>query len=128
MLPNHPVLHRRVEAFALFIAMVVLYRQQGHSAWLFVLLFFLPDLPALAYIWNQKWGGVLYNLSHWLVWPIALGAYGFVQNEPLAQAIAMIWAAHIAFDRMLGWGLKTGGSFYDTDMGVKHSPLAKKTG
>jgi hypothetical protein len=31
--------------------------------------------------------------------------------------VACIWAAHVGFDRMLGYGLKYGTSFGDTHLG-----------
>jgi hypothetical protein len=36
---------------------------------------------------------------------------------PLGVAVALIWAAHIQFDRMLGYGLKYASGFGDTHLG-----------
>jgi hypothetical protein len=36
---------------------------------------------------------------------------------PICVAIALIWAAHIGFDRLLGYGLKYPTAFTDTHLG-----------
>jgi len=51
------------------------------------------------------------------------GAIGYFKSK----MIALIWITHVMFDRMLGWGFKTGGSFYHTGMGDKRDPRAGKT-
>ena len=38
-------------------------------------------------------------------------------NEPLVISVALIWAAHIGFDRALGYGLKHQSGFSDTHPG-----------
>ena len=40
---------------------------------------------------------------------------GFAMASPLVLSIAMIWLAHIGFDRALGYGLK-----YATGFGFTH--------
>ena len=47
-------------------------------------------------------------------------------GEEITIMIALIWITHIMFDRMLGWGFKTGGSFYETGMGAKRDPRKSK--
>ncbi len=118
-LPNNPVMHRRGEGLAIFLAGLVLYHLGGHSWLFFLILFFLPDAGAVGYLKSARLGGILYNLTHWFVWPIILGAIWMKTGNPTLKAIAIIWATHIAFDRMLGWGLKTEESFYHTCMGLK---------
>ena len=54
---------------------------------------------------------------HWsLITPITAFAVGYGTHRPLAMAIGMIWAAHIFFDRMLGYGLKYPTRFKDTHL------------
>jgi len=119
MLPNNPVIHRRIEGLAIFLAALYLYHQSGHSWLLFALCFFLPDAGAIGYLKSARLGGMMYNLTHWFLWPVILGLVWMKIGNDTVQAIAIIGAAHIAFDRMLGWGLKTEESFYHTDMGLK---------
>ena len=118
MLTN-PIALRRVEALFVFLFGLTLYHHSGYSWLTFALLFFLPDAGAIGYLKSHKLGSTLYNLTHWLIWPFALGAYGIWQDHNTAKMIAIIWITHVCFDRMLGWGFKTGGSFYDTGMGLK---------
>jgi hypothetical protein len=40
-----------------------------------------------------------------------------------AQGVAAIWAAHVGFDRLLGYGLKYGTSFGDTHLGRREGRL-----
>ena len=128
MLPNHPIRHRRIEALFFFLAYLVIYFMSGFSWLLFLILFFVPDIGAIGYLKSRRLGGILYNLTHWYVWPILLLALSYILSlrgmsgptttYPLLP-IALIWAAHISFDRMLGYGLKTEQSFHHTDMGLK---------
>lgn len=129
MLPNHPVRHRRIEGLAVFLFCVAVYFMSGFGWLMFILLFFLPDAGAIGYLKSPRLGGIMYNLTHWYVWPILLVGISYVMTlrgmsgptfTPHLMPIALIWGAHIAFDRMLGWGLKTEESFYHTDMGLKH--------
>lgn len=110
---------RRVEGLALFALGIALYAHGGHSWLMFGLLFFLPDLGIAGYWISRKFGAASYNLTHWLVWPLALGAAGVWTGSDLLQALALIWGAHVGFDRLLGWGLKSPKSFCHTDMGLK---------
>jgi hypothetical protein len=49
--------------------------------------------------------------------PVALMTLGFALPEPLTLSIAMIWLAHIGFDRALGYGLKYQAGFGFTHLG-----------
>ena len=48
---------------------------------------------------------------------MALMAAGFALASPLTLSIAMIWLAHIGFDRALGYGLKYSDGFGFTHLG-----------
>ena len=71
------------------------------------------------YLIDRRTGGAVYNLAHFYLWPVALGAFGILGESLGAQMAALIWGGHVAFDRALGWGLKYETSFCHTDMGVK---------
>ena len=58
-----------------------------------------------------KRSAVVYNLVHNYVLPLALGLLAWKQRSPLGGEIALIWLAHISFDRCLGYGLKFPGVF-----------------
>ena len=115
-----------MEALAVFLLGLWLYHVNSYSWLTFILLFFLPDAGAIGYLKSHKLGSTLYNLTHWIIWPLVLGVYGIVVGEEITIMIALIWITHIMFDRMLGWGFKTGGSFYETGMGAKRDPRKSK--
>jgi|COG998Drversion2_1049125.scaffolds.fasta_scaffold176878_2 hypothetical protein len=118
-----PISQRRIEATAMLVAAVAAYGQLEFSWGLFAACFFLPDLSILLYLRGPRVGGTAYNLAHFLLWPVLLGLVGVFQQAPVAQQAALVWAAHIAFDRALGWGLEYEQSFCHTDMGVRTLPL-----
>lgn len=108
----------RIEEAALLIVTVALYHCI-HASWiLFTILFLAPDLFMLGYLAGPRIGSACYNLGHWLAIPLALLAFGILASHPLATAFALIWLAHIFFDRLLGYGLK-----YHTDF--KHTHLQR---
>ena len=57
--------------------------------------------------------------------PMALMAAGFGFASPLTLSIAMIWLAHIGFDRALGYGLKYSAGFGFTHLGRIGKDAAK---
>ncbi len=73
-----------------------------------------PDLFMLGYTISPKIGATTYNLAHTLTLPLALLLAAYIQQWHFAEALALIWTAHIAFDRLLGYGLKYPTFFKDT--------------
>jgi len=112
-----PRLLLRVEGLALLIAMVALYAWQGTSWWLFAVLFFTPDLSFAGYLLGSRPGAIVYNTVHTTVVPGAVLGIGVALGQPLAVALALIWLAHIGFDRALGYGLKYPDGFGFTHLG-----------
>jgi hypothetical protein len=107
----------RLEGLTLFAGMVLLYAIWDGSWWVFALLFLAPDLSFLAYLASPKAGAVVYNAAHSYMAPMALMVAGFGMAAPLVLSIAMIWLAHIGFDRALGYGLKYAAGFGFTHLG-----------
>jgi hypothetical protein len=103
------------EAFLLLLP-VIAYRQLHLSWLLFALLFFAPDLFMLGYLVNPRVGASAYNFGHARFVPLALLAFGYMGGHPAVVAIALIWFAHIAFDRVFGYGLKYPTFFKDTHL------------
>jgi uncharacterized protein DUF4260 len=114
----------RLEGLTLFAVMILLYTLGTGPWWLFVVLFLAPDLSFAAYLAGPKVGAIAYNAAHSYLAPMALMATGFGMNWPLALSIAMIWLAHIGFDRALGYGLKYFAGFSFTHLG-RIGPAAK---
>ena len=70
----------------------------------------------LGYLINAKWGSALYNLSHTIAGPAALTLIAVFRMDLSPIPYALIWLAHIGFDRMLGFGLKYPTHFRDTHL------------
>ena len=123
---SNPIAQRRLECAVVLLTCVLLYYQLEHSWGLFLALFFIPDLSLLLYIKGPRIGGTAYNLAHCFVAPLLLAVAAWLSASALLQAIALIWLAHAAFDRAIGWGLKYPDSFCNTDMGFKTLPIENK--
>jgi hypothetical protein len=106
----------RIEEAALLAAGIALYGHLHFSWLLFALLFLAADLSMLGYLVSPRLGAALYNLSHVVFVPLALVAFAWAMHRPLALAIALIWFSHIAFDRLLGYGLKYPAQFKETHL------------
>jgi len=92
-----------------------------HASWLFfAILFLTPDLFMLGYLHSERTGAALYNLAHTLTLPLALLLLSYATHHPVALELALIWTAHIAVDRLLGFGLKYPTFFKDTHL--QHIP------
>src|ERR1700689_4444169 len=103
----------RLEGLLTLVAECVAYQRIFPGHWgLFALLFFVPDLSLLGYLRSAgKSSAAVYNLVHSYVLPLALGLLAWNQRSPLGGEFALIWLAHISFDRCLGYGLKFPGVF-----------------
>jgi hypothetical protein len=103
----------RLEGLLTLVAACVAYQRIYPGHWgLFALLFFGPDLSLLGYLRSaSKSSATVYNLVHNYVLPLALGLLAWKQRSPLGGELALIWLAHISFDRCLGYGLKFPGVF-----------------
>ncbi len=113
--PFAPGVLLRLEGLALLAASVVGYAYLDASWLLFAALFLLPDLGMLGYLVSMRFGAHVYNATHWLLVPVALAGIGVTQ-APVLLPYALIWTAHIGFDRALGYGLKYPTSFKDTHL------------
>jgi len=113
---TRPALLLRVEEACLLLVSALAYAH-FHFRWLlFGVLFLTPDLFMLGYLVNPRAGSALYNLGHVLFVPLTLFALAYGASRPLLMAIAIIWISHIAFDRLLGYGLKYPVRFKDTHL------------
>lgn len=108
----------RLEGLGLLILAVMLYANSGLSWLLFAVLFLAPDLSFLGYLAGPRVGAVVYNLAHDTLGPVLLviGGYMFAAHAAVL-AVALIWLAHIGFDRTLGYGLKYAAGFGYTHLG-----------
>jgi hypothetical protein len=102
----------RLEGVALLLLALLLYRELGASWWLFLGLILLPDLGIAAYLAGPRIGAHAYNALHTTLLPAALFGAGYVAERGTAMAVALVWAAHIGADRVLGFGLKYEGTAF----------------
>lgn len=107
----------RAEAATELAVLLALYARFGGGWWLFAALFLAPDLGILAYLAGPRVGAMGYNLLHTYPLPAALALIGVAFSAPVALHVALIWAAHIALDRLLGYGLKFPEAFGETHLG-----------
>jgi hypothetical protein len=113
---TRPALLLRIEEAALLTLTLYAYHHL-HGNWiLFAILFLTPDLFMIGYLITPHIGSATYNLAHTLTLPFALLLAGYIQHHPLAIQLALIWTAHIALDRLLGFGLKYPTLFKDTHL------------
>jgi hypothetical protein len=89
----------------------------GLPVWLWVLLFFSPDISMLGYLVNTKIGAICYNLVHHRAIAIILAAIGFYMHNDVITAIGILLLAHSSFDRMMGYRLKYMDDFKHTHLG-----------
>ena len=106
----------RGEALAVLLMCLWAYSRWGGSWAQFALLFLLPDIALLGYLAGARMGAVAYNFTHSYIGALALLAWG-AHAQPLFTAPALIWLAHIGFDRALRYGLKYNAGFTYTHLG-----------
>jgi hypothetical protein len=107
----------RLEGLAMLVGAVAAYVALGERFWLFAALFLVPDLSLLGYLRGPRVGAIVYNAGHSLIGPLVLASVGVVAGLPIVLPGALVWVAHIGFDRALGYGLKYGTAFADTHLG-----------
>jgi len=117
VLPASVLYILRFEGLAVAVLTAILYARSGASWWLFALLWLAPDLSMLGYLAGRFWGARVYNSVHAYATPIALAVSAFAVGAHALLPIAIIWANHIAVDRLLGFGLKYPAGFGWTHLG-----------
>jgi len=107
----------RADAIAILGATVWAMQITGGSwAWFFGLLL-APDLSISGYAFGSRVGAVVYNTGHMYAWPLVLLAFGLAGHASFTTTASLSWIAHIAFDQVLGYGLKLPTSFEHTVLG-----------
>ncbi len=106
----------RLEGLAALTASVLLFYNLGGHWGIFALLFLTPDLSMLGYLANPRLGSILYDAAHSYVSVALLTAAVLLNKHPSWLPLPCIFAAHIGFDRALGFGLKYATRFEDTHL------------
>lgn len=111
----------KLESTLLFIALTALYFILDLGFWPFVILFFAPDLTFVFYLFRPKVDAWAHNYGV----AVMIAVVGLVYTFPFPwfgvgglTSVGLVMAAHIAFDRMLGCGLKYESGFKDTHLGT----------
>ena len=108
----------RSEGVVLLVAALAGYFAWLHEPWWLVpLLLLVPDLFMAGYAKSHRTGAMLYNLAHSYPAPAVLGVLALLGDQPLWQAVALIWFAHIGRDRALGYCLKYETGLQETHLG-----------
>lgn len=107
----------RLEGFGLLVLCGALYGSLGGGWGMFAALFLLPDVSLAFWLLNPRIGARAYNSAHSLIGPLTLGVGALLTGSEQGILLGLIWAAHIGFDRALGYGLKYGTEFRDTHLG-----------
>jgi hypothetical protein len=107
----------RLEGAAAFAAGSVAFAHLGGTWRMFALLFLVPDLSMLGYLASARAGAIAYNAAHSYLFAAGLAALGLACNTTLPLLLAAIAAAHVGFDRALGYGLKYAIGFTETHLG-----------
>ena len=113
--PRHVL---RLEGGVLLVAALIAFATTGQAWWLVPALLFLPDLAMVGYARSSRLGALTYNLAHSYPLPAVVGGSAVWQDATAIQAVALVWFAHIGFDRMLGYGLKHSDGFTHTHLGT----------
>lgn len=75
------------------------------------------DVSMVGYVLNNRVGAVCYNLVHAYVVPSVLLLSYVLSGSLWVGFLGLLWAFHVAGDRILGYGLKFTSSFQDTHLG-----------
>ncbi len=101
-----PRLLLHLEGLVALLAACALYRLLGASWVKFGMLFLVPDISLLGDAFGKGTGATVYNTGHTYVGPFLLALVGYLGGWPSLLPLCLIWAGHIGFDRLLGFGLK----------------------
>lgn len=110
----------QIEELAMTAAAIYLISQLDISLswWLYLLLFFSPDLGMAGYLLNAKIGAITYNMFHHRGIAIVIAALGIQMGSQYVLLAGLILFAHASFDRIFGFGLKYFTGFKHTHLGV----------
>lgn len=112
-----PVWFERAENLAIGAAVVAAFVHLHFSWWWLPVLFLVFDLSMVGYLASSRVGAVCYNLAHAYVVPGVLLLSFVLSGSRWCAFAGLLWAFHIAGDRVLGYGLKFTSSFQDTHLG-----------
>ncbi|MCB2410130.1 DUF4260 domain-containing protein [Hymenobacter lucidus] len=105
------------EVLAELLLATLVFSRLPYAWWMLPALFLVPDLSMLGYLAGPRVGAFCYNVAHHKALALTLGVAGWWLAQPLLLLAGTVLLFHIAFDRLLGYGLKYPTSFHDTHLG-----------
>jgi Domain of unknown function (DUF4260) len=112
-----PIWFERAENLAIAAAVVVVFVRLHFAWWWLPALFLAFDASIAGYLAGNRAGAVCYNLAHAYVVPAVLLLSYVLTGTRWCAFAGLLWAFHIAGDRVLGYGLKFTSGFQDTHLG-----------
>ncbi len=106
-----------LEYLGLLCLSLYLFSLLEYSWWVYLALFFLPDIGMMGYLINTKVGAFTYNILHHQGIAVALYLMGVSLGNPLLLLSGTVLLGHANFDRIAGYGLKHADSFHHTHLG-----------
>lgn len=89
----------------------------GINQWWYILLFFAPDISMLGYLFGKKTGAIVYNIFHHKLNAAIILVLGIISHNNYLLLSGAILFGHSAFDRIMGYGLKTFDGFKFSHLG-----------
>ncbi len=114
----------KLEELAELVAAAVIFSYLPFAWWWLPALFLVPDLSMLGYLAGPRAGAVLYNVFHHKALALGLLLLGWWLAHSLLLLAGSVLLFHIAFDRLLGYGLKYASGFKHTHLGNFGQPSA----
>lgn len=108
---------QRAESGLVAVLLGVVFTDLGFSWWWLLGLFLVFDVSMIGYVHTPQLGAWTYNVVHSYLAPAALGLLAVLADARGAGFLALVWAFHIAVDRLLGYGLKFCDRFSHTHLG-----------
>ncbi|MGH2489210.1 MAG: DUF4260 domain-containing protein [Candidatus Limnocylindria bacterium] len=107
----------RIESAAVGVLGIVGFLSLGGPVLALVPALLAPDVSMLGYLAGPRIGAVTYNLAHNWAMPVGLVVLGMAIGQLWPVLAATALAAHVGWDRALGYGLKLPTGFRDTHLG-----------
>jgi Domain of unknown function (DUF4260) len=112
-----PIWFERIENLAVAVVVVVVFVRLHFSWWWLPVFFLAFDASMAGYLVNNRVGAICYNLAHAYVAPAVLLLSYVLSATRWCAFAGLLWAFHIAGDRVGGYGLKFATGFQDTHLG-----------
>ena len=107
----------KLEELAEALFALVVFVHLPYAWWVLPAAFLVPDLSMLGYLAGPRVGAWCYNVAHHKALAVAAGVAGWWLGQPVLLLAGTVLLFHIAFDRLLGYGLKYATGFQDTHLG-----------